>query len=440
MRLRVAAATAAAALIASVSQGALAAAADEIRALLEQGRGAQAYELGRRHPEELGKPDFDFYFGVAAIDSGHAGEGVLALERYIVRFPENDRARLELARGYFVLGELVRAREEFETVQKRNPPPPVRAAIDRFMDSIQAQETRYTTTATGYVEIGGGYDSNVNSGIGDPVISVPTLGVVRLDQGGAKTGDKFTHLGFGGQVSHPVAPGIALLGGFSAEGKGHADAFDRNFNQHSASGYAGLSYLKDKNLYRATVSVSSLYVDDERFRDTRAIGGEWHRQLDELNTVSLFAQHARLDYPSGPVRDAGFSGLGVGWRHAFVFQMQPVFQVQALLGKEANDASPVRDDLSRSLYTLRGALSVTPAPKWGASVGLNYTKSKFEAADPFFLAKRDDDFYGLELGASYRLTKQLTLRGDYLHAENRSNIVLYRYDRDAITLRARYEF
>src|SRR5688572_10316100 len=140
---------------------------DEVRTLLEQGRAAEAYALGRRHPEELGKPDFDFYYGVAAVDSGHAGEGVLALERYVIQFPDNDRARLELARGYFVLGELVRAREEFETVARKNPPPAVQATIDRFMDSIRAQETRYSTTATAYIEIGGGYDSNVNSGVGN---------------------------------------------------------------------------------------------------------------------------------------------------------------------------------------------------------------------------------------------------------------------------------
>ena len=78
-----------------------AAPADELRALLEQGRPADAYALGRSRSEELGKPEFDFYYGVAALDSGHAGEGVLALERYVVRFPDNDRARLELARGSF---------------------------------------------------------------------------------------------------------------------------------------------------------------------------------------------------------------------------------------------------------------------------------------------------------------------------------------------------
>lgn len=426
-------------LLASASRLAFSAPADDIRSLLEQGRSAEAYQVGRQHPGELGKPDFDFYFGVAAIDSGRAGEGVLALERYIVRFPENDRARLELARGYFVLGELPRAREEFEAVQKRNPPPNVQAAIDRFMDSIRAQETRYTTTASGYVELGFGHDSNVNSGVGDPVISVPTLGTVQLASAGVATGDRFAHLGLGGHFSHPVGPGMAFLFGLSAEGRNHVSNLEQSFDQKSANGHIGLSYLEDRNLFRAVFSASSLYVDNDRFRETTALGGEFHRQVDELNTASLFVQVARLNYPATPVRNADFAGLGIGWRHAFVLRMQPVFQVQALIGKEANEAVPVRNDLSRDLYTARGAISLTPAPRWGLSAGVTYTKSRFKAADAFFLTERDDDFVGLELGASYRLTRQLSLRADYQYSSNESNIVLYQYHRNVLLFRARYE-
>jgi hypothetical protein len=334
----------------------------------------------------------------------------------------------------------VRAREEFETVSRKNPPPAVQATIDRFMDSIRAQDTRFSTTATAYVEIGAGYDNNVNSGVGSPFITVPTLGSVELAQAGVKSGSSFLHLGVGGQVSHPVAPGLALLVGGSAEGKLHSDSFDQQFDQTGASAFGGASYLKNKDLYRATLALSSLYVDYHRFRDTAALGAEWHRQLDEFNTVSVFGQYARLEYPASTVRNADFYGIGAGWRRALVSRMQPVFQVQALYGQEKNDASPRRNDLSRDIYTLRGGISLTPAPQWGLSAGLTYTKSRFKDTDPLFTTTRDDDYYGLDLGASYHLTKRITLRGDYLHSSNDSNIALYQYRRDMILFRARYEF
>jgi len=98
---------------------------DQIKLLIEQGNPSAAYAFAKKHPESLGDPEFDFFFGVAAIDSGSAGEGVLALERYLANFPLDLQGRLELARGYFVLGELARAREEFTEVLKTVPPPSV---------------------------------------------------------------------------------------------------------------------------------------------------------------------------------------------------------------------------------------------------------------------------------------------------------------------------
>ncbi len=308
------------------------------------------------------------------------------------------------------------------------------------MDSIRSQETRYTTTAGAYAELGGGWDSNVNSGVGSPIITVPTLGTVQLAQSGVKSGNSFLHIGAGGQVSHPIAPGVALIGGASFEGKLHSDKFDSQFDQRSLAAYGGATYLKDKDLYRATLSVSQLSVDNRRFRDTVALGAEWHRQFDEFNTGSVFAQYARLAYPASPVRDADFYGFGVGWRRAFVGRIQPVFQVQALLGQEKNDFAPVRNDLTRDVATLRGSIAITPAPKWGASAGLTYTHSRFKAPDPLFAATRGDNYYGVEVGASYRVAKDLSLRADYLYSNNDSNIALYEYKRHAVTFRARYEF
>lgn len=417
-----------------------AAPADEVRALVEKGQSAQAYALGKQYADELGKPDFDFYFGIAAIDSGHAGEGVLAMERYIVLFPDNDRARLELARGYYVLGELIRAREEFENVSRRNPPPQVQATIDRFLDSIRSQETRYTTTATFYAEIGGGYDSNVNSGASGAVVNVPTLGVISLARAGVKADSGFSYLGLGGNVSHPVAPGVALVGGASYEGKFNSGDFESQFDTQSLGVYGGASVIKDRDLYRATLGYSELQVDYRDFRNVTAGNAEWHRQVDELNTLSLFGQAAALRYPDQPVRDSNFYGLGVGWRRAFIGPRQPVVQVSALGGQEKNQADPERNDLSRNLGTLRAGISFTPAPNWGASGGISYTKSKFAETDPLFLVTRKDDYYGVDLGLSYRWSKAITLRADYLYSDNKSNIDLFEYQRSLFTLKLRYEY
>jgi len=63
------------------------------------------------HSEELGKPGFRFLLtGIGGARQRHAGEGVLALERYVVRFPTTTAPGWSWRAAYFVLGELVRAR------------------------------------------------------------------------------------------------------------------------------------------------------------------------------------------------------------------------------------------------------------------------------------------------------------------------------------------
>jgi Flp pilus assembly protein TadD len=106
----------------------LASPGDDVKALLEQGKAATAYAEGKKYPDQLGNPAFDFFFGIAAIDAGHYGEGVLALERYLLNYPDNVSARLQLGRGYYLLGDDAQAHTELEALRKLDPPAPASAA------------------------------------------------------------------------------------------------------------------------------------------------------------------------------------------------------------------------------------------------------------------------------------------------------------------------
>lgn len=257
---------------------AFAAPADELKALIEKGNSAAAYALGKKHPDQLGIPAFDFFFGVAAVDSGHAGEGVLALERYVVNFPDNRQARLELARGYFVLGEDLRAREEFNDVLKTAPPPDVVANINRYLDAIRARESSYRTTAGAYLEFGVGYDSNINGGVGSPNVNLPNLGLVTIVPAGVEIGRAFSQAIAGANIVVPVAPGVATFASIGGDYRMYTG--DRQFDQGNIGVSGGVSYLSEKNLYRASASYGNLEVDYRRYRDISALTGEWMHQLD----------------------------------------------------------------------------------------------------------------------------------------------------------------
>ena len=81
-----------------------------LKQLFDSGDSQAAYDYALSEISKYeGDPTFDYYYGAAAIDIGEANEGVYALERVLVSQPNNHAARLELARGYFILQEYTRS-------------------------------------------------------------------------------------------------------------------------------------------------------------------------------------------------------------------------------------------------------------------------------------------------------------------------------------------
>jgi len=412
--------------------------ADEVRALLEAGRAADAYALAKKHPEALGDPAFDFHYGIAAIDTGNAGEGVLALERYILAFPGNVSARLLLARGYFALGEDARAREEFEALRQASPSADVTATIDRFLDAIRLRESRYSTSTGLYIEAGLGFDSNVNGGVSNPNIFLPNLGNVVLAPGGTKNGDTFTHLGLGGHITHPVAPGVALFATGQAELKSHVN--DRAFDQGNYGVSGGVSVLRERNLWRLGALHSTITIDNDRFRSTTGLSGEWQHQLDQQQAFTLGGQYARLSYTgANQPRDADFGGLSLGYRRLFTHAWQPILSASVNAAREDAIAQG-RDDLSRDLYGARLGVSFTPEAKWGVSFGYTWQHARHKAADLILGVQRKDDYHAFDAAVSYLLTRNWSLRAEALISENRSNIALFAFPRSIYSMKVRYEF
>ncbi len=424
--------------MAFATQLAFAAPADDLKTLIEQGRSREAYELGSRHPELLGNPGFDFFFGLAATDAGHAGEGVLALERYLIQFPNITVARVELARAYFILGEDARAREEFQNVLRDKPPANIQTTVEQYLDAIRLREARYQTTSTAYIEAGMGIDSNVNGGVGSSSINLPVLGNVTVAAAGVRKGDNFSHLAAGGQISHPIAPGLALFGGIGVEAKLNSTHSASDLMSSSLAG--GASLIKDKDVYRLSASQNVLAVENDRFRSVNGVNGEWNHQLDELQSLQTTAQVARFNYTgTNEVRNADYVGLGLTYRRAFVStKWQPVLSLNASVATEDNQRQ--RPDLGRDIHGGRAGVSLSPTAQWGLNLGLSYQESRYNGPDTLLSVVRKDGYAAMDMSATYLWNKNISIRGEILLSDNQSNLSLYEYKRNTAAVKLRYEF
>jgi hypothetical protein len=412
--------------------------ADEVRALLDRGQAAAAYELGRRAPERLGEPAFDLAFGVAAINSGRPGEGVLALERYLLLNPGDEGARVELARGYFLLGDDARAKEEFELALSRRPPANVARVIRDFLGAIAERESRRRPTLAGHVELGGGYDSNPRAGVDSALITLPVIGEVTVPDSGVRSSDRLWRYGAGVRGSLPLTRRLALFVSGQADGVRHIS--DRDFDQQLFAGSAGLYGKWDEHMWRVGVSRGYQKLDRQPYRHVGGLFLDWGHAIGARDVMSAGLQGGKLEYAdANAVRDADFAVAVVGLRHAFGWAWQTVLDVAVNAGRERN-VSEARQDLSRDLYGARLAIAVTPSADWTLSASALYQRSRYLEPDALLETTRADRYAAGELGIAWALTARFTLRAELTEARNRSNLALFEYRRRTAMLRGRYEF
>ena len=409
---------------------------DDVRRLVEQGRSEQAYILGAQHPELRGIREFDYYFGIAAIDAGHAGEGVLALDRVLARHPRDSSARMQFARGYLALGDDVRARQEFERALA-SAPAEAAVVIQSYLDLIRLHQLSGRNAARLYVEAGAGVDTNVNAGVSGAGPWLPVPGNVDVAPGGLRRRDDFGQFEAGGNVARPVAPGVALFGGFALDSKNNDSARDLSLFRTGVAG--GASVTRGSDQARLALAQSTLWVGGARLRSLTGLDGEWSRTLDELSGVRVSAQWANEDYTGADApRKANYVALGLDYRQLIISAWRPEVTVGASYGGERNIEN--RPDLGRGLYGVRVGFEITPQLRWGLSTGLSYVESRYDGPDPVLGATRRDHYAQFDAAATYLLDRNWSMRGELTLADNRSSLEADHYTTELAALKLRYEF
>jgi outer membrane protein len=422
--------------LAAFASTAFAAPADEVRAMVEAGRGADAYARCNSLDPDT-EPAVDLWCGIAAVDAGRAVVGVLALERYTLRFPDDTRARLELARAYFYAGDDRRARAEFEAVLATDPPAAVRVGIQRYLDALLPREGEYTTQITGFVEAGGGYDSNANAGVSQADIGLPVLGPVTVVPGGVKKGDGFAALAAAIQINHPVAPGWWINGSAWGNGTFYGQAHD--FDLANLGVALGGRYQAGRNVYALTYAHAEILLDGSQFRRSDGVALEWRRMLSERDMVTLAPQYARVSYSdANTARNADYGAVGVGYRRWWLTAWQPVMNVSAYGGEEHNrEGFPF---LGRKLWGASADVTVSPSPYWALTAGGGYQRSNYDGSYPIIDTTRHDDNWFVNVGATYLFARHWSVRLEYQYTKNNSNLALFDYDRDLVAVKVRYDF
>lgn len=413
---------------------------ERLSELVREGDFEQAHEYALEHRgAHEGEPQFDLYYGIAALQVGELEEGVFALERVIALEPGFDRARLELARGYFLLEDDRRARREFEIVLAHEPPPAVVSQIEYYLQAMQRRADRYETTATGFVEIGGGYDSNVNSATSDDTVST-IIGNVTLADDSKERDDTFLRLEARGNVSHPLSPGLNLVAGAGLWNRSLSD--ESEFETGAIDGNLGLMWRRERSRLLVSTQVQRFYLDGDAYRDLTGLGASYRRDVSEDLGFDVSGRVSQLDFEDNDNLDSTLTLIDAGISRRLDHPRQPVVTAGLFLGREDADenTTAAKAAAERDIYGARAGLWMVLAPRWTLRGDLEFRSSEYAEENALFGETRESDYYAARLAADWRPSARWRIGPQFRYSNSDANIEIYDYERTEVWVRARHEF
>lgn len=410
------------------------------RALLDQGKAAEAYEiLAPLEATLAGDVNYDYLLGIAALDAGRPDKATLALERVLAVNPDFAGARLDFARAYFALGNYPRAKTEFEIVLKLNPPATARVTVENYLSAIEQRAPIKRGGASGYIEALLGYDTNVNNAVSESQVFVPLFGTtLALSPTNIGTSDGYLGLGFGGQATQRLTPASSAYASADIKNRRHFDA--NEFDTINADLRTGVSTVHGASSYNVSLQLGRLYLDGQSNRNLFGLTAEWRRALSDKNQFGVFGQYSQLRYqdPEIEINDVNQALAGLGWVHVLGDGGRSALFGSIFGGAEQETNG--RPDGDKRLGGLRLGMQLLTGSKqlFSASFGGQY--GNFSEENLAFLVKRKDILYDINIGYTWHPAPNWSLRPQLVHSRNDSTVPIYEYTRTDFSLSVRRDF
>lgn len=410
---------------------------DRMMQLLKQGKMVEVYRLGLKHVfNEGGNADFDFAFGIAAVRVGRPGRAIFALERVLWRQPDNHRARLELARAQFDLGNLGSARDEFLEVLEHNPPENVRKNVEIYLAKIKQRERSLGTRFRTYVEGAYVYDTNLNAATSSSEVAVPALGWVTLDPGSTAQSGSAYDLKAGFDMEMLMSKRSALFGGLTATSRTVPQ--DETLSTLSVDVSGGLMFGSKKKRFRLPGQVSQLNVAGQAYRQMAFAGMDYTVASSVTDGYSVFAQTGLMSYPTQTERNVLLGIVGGSWTHRFGSKGHSI-SLSGHYGQEQN-SNAAYPQWGRNYYGVRSELQWRLGATDSLYANVSYQLATHGAPDPVFIVTREDQLIQFNGGWKRKVGKSTVLEAKASYTSNNTNIDIYTYNRTQVSLGAKYQF
>lgn len=413
--------------------------ADEVlkqaEALLNAKQAIQAYDLlAPLEEERAGDPEYDYVYGLTLLEVGEPSRAAFAFERCLGTEPNNGPCRVQMARTHLTLGETASSRKELEVIKEYNPPAEVKGLVEQYLGLNQQLEESKKRQINHFVEIGMGYDTNINSATENSRIAIPSFNnfSIFLTVPHRETSTVLKSQ-IGSSLQYQFNPDLigSVDGTFS-----YYTLFDNNnFDYYTLDANAGL--LKNIGNYsvQGKLQLQKMGLDGKAYRDVLGLLSQIQRPIGETTQIAAFGQYNQLRYDNQTARDANRFTLGTAYSQQFEWRFSPTFYSSLYTGQETTTDSQF-DYFSNTFTGLRFGGSINYQDNLRFNSHLSVEKRDYDRVNPFlpFKDNRNDTETSFELSATWALSSKYRLQPHYNYTRNNANLSLYDYTRHVVAV------
>lgn len=401
----------------------------DMKLAIQQQNYQQAYALAQQHPDYEGDPDFDYYYGLSAVQVGDFYSALFIFERLSHAYPEQLRYRVELARAHVMLQHWDAAEAHFVYVLSQQPPAIVVQRIEAFLQHIEQQRHRQHSQWHHVLRLGGGYDSNINSATRQSEIDVlDGLFTALLNKEQRETSSAFQQLSM---MSLWLKP-ISKTQQFSAHvhGSYKHNQVNRDYDLGQLTGYGRFEQRHHDHRWSLQAGVQQLWLAERQYQQ------QWHTTAGwEYLASPHWQPETRLTLRQQSNRQNDDLDLTRIELNQSLRYQQPHWHARMTLlaqhdtNQEKQLARDTQGIQLSSHYQLTPRHALLAMAQWQ-----QHHYSKRLPSSHLFAAneRRHDDSQLLWISYHYQWSKQLGLFLQTSYQRSNSNIEIYDYNRTLI--------
>lgn len=412
---------------------------DEAQAQLASQRPAVAYAgLSEAEVQRAGDRRFDYLLGVAALDSGHVTRAIFALERLVQAHPDDALGHAELGRAYLAAGDSESARRELRAARDGILPEDAAAAIDRVLGGLEpVSEPASGPHLVMTLEIGGGYDSNVNSATNQGQFAIPGFGGILFDTGpdSRRRGDLFGTAAGVLQMDAELSPSWTLRA--NADARANANRVVHDMDAELLDATLAVRHTAGDTSQTLALQDSTAWVDSRVYRSANGASAQWQVQFDPRTQGSAFAQWSHQVYTGRHERDTNRYVLGVGYGRDLGAGR---LAYGSAYGADEAAAGQGLPNFAHHAIGLRLGFEQRVG---AAAVGFlewQHEQRRYGGTEPFFEVRRRDMQDDFSAGLRYSFDDQWQLLPLIHLTRSRSDVVLYQYTRSIFQVTVQRSF